>query len=227
MIFHDLIKFLTPKYLRYFVNRKIKENYILKLAEIEETLPKYELSEKHIKNLKAVTNRNSLAGLLPKGGIVAELGVADGNFSQVISKQALPEKLHLIDTWDSERYSINLRRKLERTLQKEVENGRVEIHTGHSLKVGELFPDSYFDWVYIDTDHSYHTTLAELELYGKKVRKGGFIAGHDFIKGNWSGMVRYGVIESVYEFCVKYDWEIIYLTMELNSNPSFAIKEIF
>ena len=54
----------------------------------------------------------------------------------------------------------------------------------------------------------------------------GIIAGHDYILGNWDGLVRYGVIESVYEFCVRYNWEIIFLTTELNNSPSFAIRRI-
>lgn len=39
-------------------------------------------------------------------------------------------------------------------------------------------------------------------------------------------MVRYGVIEAVYEFCAKYDWELLYITAENEGNPSFAIRRI-
>jgi hypothetical protein len=69
-------------------------------------------------------------------------------------------------------------------------------------------------------------TIAELNLYSKKIKQGGIIAGHDYIIGNWTDMIRYGVIEAVYEFCVNNEWEIIYITMELNENPSFAIRKI-
>jgi hypothetical protein len=72
----------------------------------------------------------------------------------------------------------------------------------------------------------YKTTTDELQSYHLKIKPNGIIAGHDFILGNWDGIVRYGVIEAVYEFCVKYNWEIIYLTTELYTNPSFAIRKI-
>ncbi|MCB9039366.1 MAG: class I SAM-dependent methyltransferase [Lewinellaceae bacterium] len=215
-----------PERLKGIIKTEFRKHHALNFQSIEKNIPKYELSEKHMKNLQAVTNRDMLVGLLPKGGIVAELGVAEGKFSKVILSQAHPRKLHLVDSWNSERYPVSLRTQLENAFQEEIKRSRVEIHTGGSLEVGETLPDSYFDWVYIDTDHSYQTTLAELELYKKKVKKGGFIAGHDFITGNWLGMVKYGVIEAVHEFCVKNDWEITYLTMELNTNPSFAIKAI-
>ena len=80
--------------------------------------------------------------------------------------------------------------------------------------------------MYVDTSHSYKTTFEELERYSKKVKKGGYIAGHDYVIGNWDGLVRYGVIEAVYEFCVKHNWEIAFLTSELNDSPSFAIRRI-
>ncbi|MEX0773138.1 MAG: class I SAM-dependent methyltransferase, partial [Balneolales bacterium] len=83
---------------------------------------------------------------------------------------------------------------------------------------------NYFDWIYIDTDHSYETTRDELRLYASKVKQGGIIAGHDYVKGNWITTYRYGVIEAVHEFCVNNDWELIYLTAEPIENQSFAIR---
>ena len=58
------------------------------------------------------------------------------------------------------------------------------------------------------------------------MKKGGIIAGHDYIIGNWNDGHRYGVIEAVREFCLKYHWEMIYLTHELDDHPSFAIREM-
>lgn len=80
--------------------------------------------------------------------------------------------------------------------------------------------------MYIDTDHSYSLTKNELELFSRKVKPGGLVAGHDFVGGNWNRLVRYGVIEAVYEFCVTQNWEIAYLTMEKGISPSFALRKI-
>lgn len=88
------------------------------------------------------------------------------------------------------------------------------------------FPDNYFDWIYIDTDHTYETTRDELRLYAPKMKKGGIIAGHDYVHGNWISTFRYGVVEAVHEFCVQFGWEIIYLTIEPTENQSFAIRKI-
>lgn len=44
-------------------------------------------------------SRDELIALLPKGGVVAEVGVAFGDFSEVILARTLPKRLHLIDPW--------------------------------------------------------------------------------------------------------------------------------
>ncbi len=137
-----------------------------------------------------------------------------------------PKKLHLIDLWGSNRYNQGKRKSVENRFAKMIKENLVEINIGLSTTVVDLFDDFYFDWIYIDTCHSYETTIAELESYRKKVKENGIIAGHDYILGNWNDVVRYGVIEAVNEFCVKYDWEILYLTAELSNNPSFAIRKI-
>jgi hypothetical protein len=58
------------------------------------------------------------------------------------------------------------------------------------------------------------------------MKLGGIIAGHDYIMGNWNAGHRYGVVEAVRAFCLRYNWELIFLTHELDNHPSFAIREI-
>lgn len=191
-----------------------------------EKIPKYEIKKNHIKNAKLITTREELLRILPQNGIVAELGVDEGGFSQMILSINKPKKLHLIDSWGSKRYNQNKRKKVENRFSKNIESKEVEINLGLSTDVVESFEDNYFDWIYIDTSHSYEGTIKELELYRNKVKESGIIAGHDYILGNWNELVRYGVIEAVNEFCIKYNWEILYLTTELNNCPSFAIRKI-
>lgn len=42
------------------------------------------------------------------------------------------------------------------------------------------FPDGYFDFVYIDANHSYGHVKLDMELWWPKVKAGGVMAGHDF-----------------------------------------------
>ena len=216
-----LKKLLAPVYKSFILPTVKKMN-----TKASQAIPIFELSEMHIKNAKLLTTREELLELLPKGGIVAELGVDEGEFSKSILGINKPKKLHLVDFWGSKRYNQDKRRKVETRFKKNIEANNLEINLGLSTEVVKGFQDNYFDWIYIDTSHSYKTTIEELELYRSKIKSNGFIAGHDYVMGHWNGMVRYGVIEAVYEFCVKYNWEIIFLTTELNESLSFAIKRI-
>lgn len=189
-----------------------------------EQVPQVEVSYAWIENARLLATREQLLSFLPTGGVVAELGVDRGGFSQNILEINQPKKLHLVDVWQSTRYPEELFHEVKARFQEEISDGKVEINQGLSTEVVTEFPDGYFDWIYIDTAHTYSVTKAELEAYLPKMKLGGVIAGHDFIVGEIDVPWRYGVIEAVYEFCGKYGWEIIYLTMERGISPSFAIK---
>lgn len=194
---------------------------------IDRGIPSIDLDQKHINNLKMLLNRHCLLELLPNNSICAEIGVNKGEFSVDILNVTKPAKLHLIDAWaDEKRYHDGLRLEVEEKFANEISAGIVEINKGFSTEVLKLFPDNYFDWVYLDTDHTYKLTTDELKVLKDKVKGDGIIAGHDYILGNWSGDCRYGVIEAVHELCVNDNWELLYLTINKNEMPSFAIKKI-
>lgn len=195
-------------------------------TNIDALIPKLDLEEKHISNLKVLTNRTVLLGTLPKNGIVAELGVNKGEFSQEILSISNPQVLHLVDVWGSERYHDGLRSHVQSMFQNQIYVGKIKIHQGYSTDLASIFDNGYFDWIYIDTDHSYQVTKDELYAYKDKIKPRGFIAGHDYSQGNWGKILRYGVMEAVHEFCIREDWELIYLTTDMSNNPSFAIRKI-
>jgi len=194
--------------------------------EYDKTIPKYTLNEKHYKNLKPILNRDRLLEVLRKYGVVAEIGVYRGEFSKKILYISKPRKLHLIDSWGSKRYHGGLYERIKAKFKVEIAKGTVEINRGLSTEICDNFKDNYFDWIYIDSAHSYDVTKLELNKYSKKVKQDGVIAGHDFVIGNWNDRIRYGVIDAVYEFCVKHNWELIYLTVDYTEPISYAIRRI-
>ena len=184
------------------------------------------LQQKHVNNLKVVLDREALIKLLPKDGIVAELGVDEGDFSSKILTLSNPKKLYLIDAWGSQRYNEYKMRKVEERFKDYINSGRVIIRRGLSDAILNTFEDAFFDWAYIDTAHSYKLTQKELELCRLKVKDGGIISGHDYCMGNIDKALHYGVVQAVNEFCAKYDWEYIFLTHETDRKLSFAIRKI-
>jgi len=205
---------------------RFRKEYINWQKELTKDFPTADLTAKHVSNAKVLADRNLMLDLMPKGGVVAEIGVAQGYFSEEIIKRTQPAKLHLVDLWGSERYHDGLSKLVNDKFKSQIDAGQVEINRGYSTDWIPKFEDQYFDWIYIDTDHSYKTTAAELELAQSKMKPGGIIAGHDYSRGSFNSMIRYGVVEAVHEFCLKYDWELIYITNETHRDLSFAIRKM-
>ena len=219
------------KFIKRFSITRIITNYILKKIKIKrraevDSMPKLSIKKKNIQNGSILSNRKHLLEVLPKNGIVAELGVDNGYFTEQIIKTSNPKKLYLIDTWSSERYTQDKFELVKNKFSEEIKSKRIEILRSNSVEAAKLFQNNYFDWIYIDTDHSYSTTMQELNAYESKIKTNGFICGHDYVMGNWSKSNKYGVIESVNEFLIKRNWKLVYWTSDFTENNSYAIHRI-
>jgi len=208
------------------IRRKIRANDVARKRAKEARLPETSFLDEHLENCRLLVDRRELLEQMPRDAVVAEIGVDNGYFSQEILSVTQPGVLHLIDVWHTERFHEGKFDRVMHEFAEERRTGVVRIHRKLSLDAAQDFPDNYFDWVYIDTDHSYETTRQELEYYAPKMKANGIIAGHDYVKGNWLSGHRYGVIEAVQEFCVTSGWGLIFLTAETRENPSFAIRKL-
>lgn len=63
-----------------------------------------------------------------------------------------------------------------------------------SAEAAKNFVDGTIDVVYIDALHTYHGVKVDIELWEPKIKKGGFLCGHDY-QGRFQG-----VINAVNEF---------------------------
>jgi hypothetical protein len=165
--------------------------------------------------------RNFLLELMPKNSICAEIGVWKGEFSKKILKIVQPKELHLIDPWKYENEQtynkawyggkIGSQNAMDQIynyvnvqFNNEIKNKQVFIYRNLSIVAGKSFEDNYFDWVYIDGNHLYEFVKKDIELFYKKVKKGGYITGDDYKKeGWWKGGVKKAVDEFIQKGIVK------------------------
>jgi hypothetical protein len=201
------------------------ENSVEARRDARRRIPVVNLREEHTLNCRVLPDRQALLDKLPQNGIAAEVGVAFGDFTEQILSLNRPRLLHLIDAWDSERYRDGLG-MIRQRFTSLLDAGGLKIHQGLSVPVLATFPEASFDWLYLDTDHSYETTLAELRVASAKVKPDGFIAGHDFCVGNIIRPWSYGVIEACNQFCVEARWQYRFLTLDLRGRHSFALSRL-
>ena len=95
---------------------------------------------------------------LGKCVVVAEIGVARGEFSAEILGFTRPDVLHLVDVWNSDRYHEGLFNEVKQKFKESIQSKNVFIHRKLSVEAASDFEDGYFDMIYIDTNHTYETT---------------------------------------------------------------------
>jgi len=173
------------------------------------------------------SNRLAMLDILPKGGVVAEIGVKNGDFSREILAHCRPTELHLIDPWKhfDEGYS-DINNVPQDTQDKRYANVRmvlkddkaVRFHRLTSAAASDRFENDTFDWIYVDGNHDYEYVKRDLELYAPKIKAGGFICGHDYCTLDEAQ----GVMRAVDEFRDSHGWELVMCTAE--QWPSFVLK---
>jgi hypothetical protein len=175
-----------------------------------------QLPQSLIENCKLVVSRVYLLDKLPKNSIVAEVGIGYGTFSQAIYEICTPKKLHLIDTVNPKKDALN----------KLLENENVTFHLGYSFdELGKL-PDNYLDWVYIDASHDYQDVSRDIEIARKKVKHDGLIVCNDYIYYSHVEKLDYGVVDAVNEFCIKHNYEMIFLALNCRMYCDVVLKKV-
>ena len=189
-----------------------------------ERFPRIKLEEKNILNTKVILNREKLLDYLPVGGVIAEVGVANGDFSKIMIEKLHPKKMYCIDIWTMEERWNNF----SKNLKKYIESGIVEVLKGDSVKMLNEIKDNELDFVYIDAMHDYEHPRRELSICKDKVKQDGFIAGDDYVVINVheNPIMQYGVVNAVNEFMVNEDYELVYITIEnLYRTPSYCLRK--
>ncbi|MCA1368062.1 class I SAM-dependent methyltransferase [Bradyrhizobium sp. BRP14] len=194
-------------------------------AKLVAGTPQTELEIFHTENCRVLPNRLELLHRLPNNGIAAEVGAAFGDYTGEIIQRNKPSELHLIDAWDTDRYRVGME-TIQKKFSGQIKEQKLHLHQGYSTERLKDFSDRFFDWVYIDTNHTYQTTWEELVLCDAKVKRDGRIAGHDFCTGNVVRPMVYGVVQSVAKFCSEFGWQYEYITLESHGHFSFCLKRL-
>lgn len=120
--------------------------------------------------------------------IAAEIGVYEGENASVMLILCPRMKLYCIDHYTNmDSYSGGPRQEpqfyeqIKRIAAWNLKrfNGNAQLMILSSEQGSKEFVDGFFDYVYIDGEHTYDAVKKDLELWYPKVKVGGMIAGHD------------------------------------------------
>ena len=113
----------------------------------------------------------------------AEIGVKAGEHAEVMCQNIENIELLCVDSWHTglkgnQQRTANRMAPYNATLIKKI-----------STEAARDVPDGSLDFVYIDANHNFDFVMEDLITWGRKVRPGGMIAGHDYDRAHLKGVV--------------------------------------
>ena len=166
-------------------------------------------TDRRIKIAKQFVNKNIY---------ILEIGVHEGKFSELLLNKFQPQKMYLVDPWKYESdfiykkalYGGNFSslegqkilddryEKVKLKFQKQIKSGQISLIRKSSDEVFKLFEDNFFDFIYIDGNHTFEYVKADIANSLKKIKDEGVIICDDY--GN-IGWWKNGVSKAVNQLC--------------------------
>ncbi len=121
----------------------------------------------------------------------AEIGVDRANYSKQICNLNPQLKLYGIDPWlkYDEYHEYIDQADMDSVYDQAMERMAAEIKAGEFVPIRKMsmealadFEDESLDFVYIDANHEGDYPYQDIKGWAKKVRKGGIVAGHDYVR---------------------------------------------
>lgn len=128
--------------------------------------------------------------------IGAEVGVYKGSLSRYLLSNMENLELYLIDRW--EKYTRKEKKLNEKSSMSTKPKKTFDTALRKTIKIASLFPsraiiikkssvmaarefnNKYFDFVFLDADHSYSAVKKDIKSWCPKIKPGGYICGHDY-----------------------------------------------
>ena len=176
-----------------------------------------------------------LRSLVLPNSVIVEVGVFLGEFANfLLSLQ--PKQLILIDPWEGVGQSgdhdgnnvkqVYLPAAYMNIMNQTRSLSNVDVVRGRSAEILPMYKDGSIDVLYLDGDHSYEGVKKDIEIGWPKVKKGGWMMGHDYETNAAKTKTGYafGVKKAVEEFLAAHpDLKIQALGMD--GCVSFAIHK--
>jgi hypothetical protein len=187
-----------------------------------------DIFEKNLENSRVFSGRKFLIEhiktLLPLNPNVAEVGVAEGFFSEKINTILNPDKLYLIDIFSHNSHYYNTSTHYDFINNKFKNNSNIELIKNLSWDGLNSLENDSLDYIYIDADHSYESVKKDISVALKKIKLNGIIQFNDYTNYSIYEKKEYGVSKAVNELLETNNVNIVGLTLQIDGYPDIAVQ---
>jgi hypothetical protein len=120
-------------------------------------------------------------------GIMVEIGSYSGESAEAFAKSGKFKRVCCVDPWENGYSPCDIgSTACDFKIVEEAFDHRIEPFNfvkkikALSSEAVKSFPDGFFDLVYIDGNHDYGFVVEDISLWMPKVKKDGYLAGHDY-----------------------------------------------
>jgi hypothetical protein len=179
------------------------------------------LRQSDVENAKLFADRYELIRGLARRNrreVIAEIGVARGDFSEFLMDAFQPSKFVAFDTFKAHELPLvfgqDPRVYFEDKSHADFFRDRfadrpVMLEIGRSQTRLASYPDEHFDLIYIDGDHSFEGVREDAELGAKTLKADGVLVFNDYIMYDHLLDFPHGIVQVVNEMIVERGWEVI------------------
>ncbi|WP_322059247.1 class I SAM-dependent methyltransferase [Paraburkholderia sp. J63] len=203
----------------------------------DELFPELNSTQIHA-DARLFANRYDLLSsmIFAKGGVIAEIGVAAGSFSQFILEALNPEVFYALDTFGMHKYpmywgepsEIKFKGMTHLDFYREQflsRGDQVKTIQGLSYETLPLFPDNFFDLIYVDAGHSYDEVRRDAWIARDKIKFNGVLIFNDYTMYDQRAGESYGVVQAVNQLIVEDGWVVTGFALHKDMFCDIAIRK--
>jgi hypothetical protein len=195
------------------------------------------LTADHFNDARLYADRRDLVeGLgLSTGGAAAEVGVAQGDFSQELLRILQPSLFVAIDLFTMHEQPMHWGRSSQEIFEglSHAEyyarrfaafGGVVQVREGRSDEVLETFPDQFFDLIYLDADHRFESIEKDASIATRKLKPSGTLVFNDYVMYDHLLNEPYGIVPVVNRLVVEGGWEVVGFALQQHMFCDIALR---
>lgn len=172
---------------------------------------------------------------MPQGGVVAELGVMTGDFSEIMIRTLQPRKFVAFDLFTAHTVPqiwskpssqvfaglshLDFYRRRFASLKE-----RLVIEVGLTRDTLPKYANGEFDLVYIDAGHDYANVKSDAEWSARMIRQTGLLIFNDYVVFDHIGNSWFGIVPVVNTMIVERGWHVVGLALHREMYCDIAIK---
>jgi Methyltransferase domain len=198
--------------------------------------PLLDLQQHCVASARVFATRVDALSFWPQQAVVAELGVAFGDFTQLILERAAPRSFDAYDIFVLHEHATMMGRNTKETFngkthrqwyetrfRREIELGQIRVFEGDGAEQILRSTGPLYDVIYIDADHSETAVQRDVDASIQRLRPGGLLVFNDYVRFDRYGRT-VGVIPVVNDLCCILGWRVEYVALEREGHLDVALS---